>query len=321
MSKKVKFNKTAAKIREKFHDNYLKIIDKVDPIDVEVVNPEMLDFLDAEYFSKGKSINFVANHTNAHDVPSVGKGLKKHFYLVCAREGLTLVQKIGFFLNGPIWIWRKRKDSRQKAQKKIMLAQESGYSTLTFFEASWNDKENKYMNRPFNGPVVASKQTNAHIVPVVLIYENKKCYAKIGYPYVVDKNISSRQQSDDLRDIMSTMMVELLEEKTNFYPYKELIQMIGYTADNWDKLGDLKMKELLKLHNKLKTLKNELKEDFYNKVEKSWQECPGLDRDFEASCLYKDGDSPDEVFAHLDRIKDNPNAAFLFKPGITGYRK
>lgn len=319
--KKVRFNITAAKFREKFHNNYLKIINKVDPMDVEVVNPEMLDFLDEKYFSKGEPVNFVANHTNSHDIPLAGKALKEHFYVVIAKEGLTLVQKVGFFLNGPIWIWRKSKKSRQNAQEKIILAQENGYSTLTFFEASWNDKEEKYMNRPFNGPVNASKRTGTDIIPFILLYLDGKCYAKIGYPYVVDKDKSSREQSDDLRDIMATMMVEFLEEKTDFYPCQTLINKIGYIADNWDELDDSRMETLLKLYDELKNLRNDLKKKFHDETEKNWKECPGLDREFEASCIYKDEDSPDEAFAHLDRLKDNPKAAFLFKPGIKGYKK
>lgn len=318
---KTRFNKTSAEFRKKFHNNYLKIIDKVDPIEVEVVNPEMVNFLDEKYFSKGKPVSYVCNHTNSHDVPSAGKALKNHFYLVCGKEGLTLVQRIGFFLNGPIWVARKRKKSRHKAQEKIILAQKGGYSTLTFFEASWNDTENKFMNKPFTGAVNASKETDANIIPLVLVYQDGKCYAKMGYPYVVDKDKSSREQSDDLRDIMSTMMVDLLKEKTDFYPSHTLALKVGYMADHWDELDDSKMKELLKTYDELKNLRNNIGKKFHDDVEKSWKECPGLDREFEASCIYKDEDSPDEVFAHLDKLKDNPKAAFLFKPGITGYRK
>ena len=319
MAQKIKFNKTVAKFRKEFHSNYLKLIDKVDPIKVEVVNPEMLDFLDKEYFSKGQPVNFIANHTNSHDIPVVGKAVKEHFYVVIAKEGLTLIQKIGFLLNGPIWIWRKKKESRQATQEKIILAQKNGYSTLTFFEAAWNVKENKLMNKPFNGAVNASKETNVHIVPLILIYLSGKCYVVIGKPYIVNKEKSSREQSDDLRDIMATMLHDFLEEKTDFYPAKTLKKKIEYIADNWEELPDSKMEDLLILYNQLKNLKDILRKQFKEEKEKAWEECPGLDRNFEASCIYKDGDSPDEAFAHLDRLKDNPKAKFLFKSGIKGY--
>ena len=63
------------------------------------------------------------------------------------------------------------------------------------------------------------------------------------------------------------------------------------------------------------------KKEFFDNVEKNWKECPGLDREFESKCIYKDGDSPDEVFSHLDKIQKNEKTKFLFNTNITGYRR
>lgn len=321
MPKEVRFNKLGAKLRKKFHYNYLKIINKVDPMEVEVVNPEMLDFLKKEYFLQGKPVNFIANHTNSHDIPLAAKGIEEHFYVVIAKEGLTLVQKIGFFLSGPLFIKRDDKESRKNTQKKIILAHKNGYSTLTYSEASWNNKENKFMNKLFNGLVNASKEDGTDIIPLTFEYLNDKCYMKIGKPFIADKFEDSRKQSDELRDIMSTMRFEYLEENTNFYPEQTIVKEIGYLADHWDELPESKMKELLKLHDELKNLKSSLAKEFNDTIQKYWSECPGLDRKFEASCLYRDGDSPEEAFEHLNILENNPKAAFLFKPGIKGFRK
>lgn len=315
------FNKTAAEIRKKFHGCYLKIIDKVDPMEVEVVNPEMLDFLEKEYFSKGKTVSFVANHTNSHDIPLAAKALKKHFYVVIAKEGLKLVQKIGFFINGPIFISRSKKESRRKVQDKIILVQKNGYCTLTFSEASWNDKPEKLMNKLFNGAVNASKKTKLDIIPLILEYIDGKCYAKIGNPFIVDEKKDSREQSDDLRDAMVTIRISLLEEKTDFYPEYTILKKIEYIANHWDELPSSKMDQLLKLYEELKNLKVNLEKEFNRTIEKYWDECPGLDKKFENSCIYKDEDSPEEAFEHLNILINNPKAAFLFKPNIKGYKK
>lgn len=321
MTKEEKFNKSAAKARKSFHNIYLKIMNKVEPIEVEVVNPEMLDFLEKNYFSKGKPINFVANHTNSHDIPLAAKGIKEHFYVVIAKEGLTLIQKIGFFLNGPLYIERKNKESRKNTQKGIILAHKNGYSTLTYSEASWNTKENKFMNRLFNGAVNASKEDDTDIIPLTFEYLDGKCYMKIGMPFIVDKFEDSRKQSDELRDIMTTMRFEYLEQNTDFYPEKTILKQIEYLADNWDELPDSKMQELLSLYEKLNNLKSNLAKEFNDTIKGYWDECPGLNRNFEASCIYKDGDSPEEVFEHLNILEANPKAAFLFKPGIKGFRE
>ena len=82
-----------------------------------------------------------------------------------------------------------------------------------------------------------------------------------------------------------------------------------------------KMKRLINLRNELRNVKENAKKEFYDNVEKNWNECPGLDKEFEAKCIYRDKDSPDEVFEHLNNIKINDKTMFLFNPNITGYRR
>ena len=201
------------------------------------------------------------------------------------------------------------------------MAQKNKLCTLVFAEASWNVKEEKLMNKLYTGIIEASKVTCTDIVPLVFIYVGDKCYCKIGDPIKVDKNKDSRLQADELRDIMATMMLVLLEEKTNFYPERKILKEIELLADNWDKLPDSKMKRLINLKNELCNVKENAKKEFYDNVEKNWNECLGLDKEFEAKCIYRDEDSPVEVFEHLNNIKINDKTKFLFNPNIIGYTK
>ena len=321
MEQKVRFNKFAGKARRAFHNSYLKLMNMVEPINPVVMNPEMLTYLEENYFSKGKSVNFIANHTNSHDIPVAAKAVKEHFYVFISKEGLTLIQKIAFFLNGPIWIKRNDSKSRAQSQMRLTEASKNGYSTLTYPEASWNTTPNKFMNKFFLGILRSSKESNTDIVPLVFEYIDDDCYVKIGKPYLVDKNKDLRLQADELRDMMTTTRVEILEEEIVFSPRKSILNQIEYMADNWDLYPDWKFDELMRLRKELINLKEKEQEEFNKTIEKNWQECPGLDRNFEASCVYKDEDSPDEVFAHLDTLKGNSKAKFLFKEGISGYKK
>lgn len=317
----IEFNKNVAVIRKKIHPLYLTLMKKVEPMKIEVINPEMVKRLENEYFLKNIPVSFCANHTNVHDIPLAARVVKQHFYVMIAKEGLTPIQKLAFLINGPIFIKRDNKESRKKAQRKFTLAQKNGFSTLIYPEAAWNVEPNKFMNKIYNGVIKASKETKTDIIPLAFEYEDDICYVKIGEPFIVCEDKDSRIQSDELRDIMCTLRYDILEEKTNFYPEKRILKEIESLADNWENLPITKMKRLLKLYEELKSLRQKLKEEFEQKVEENWKNCPGLDKNFEASCIYKDDSSPDEVFEHLNYLEKNPKAAFLFEPNITGYRK
>lgn len=318
---KSEINKNGAKVRKKFHPLYLKLMNLVEDKTPILLNPEKLDEIKKNYFDKNIPVSFCANHTNSHDIPVAAKALKKHFYVMIAKEGLTPVQKIGFFLNGAIFIKRDDKKSRKSALLKLISAQKNNLSTLVYAEASWNTKEEKLMNKLYTGIVDASKESGADIVPVVFEYINDNCYVKICDPIKVDKNKDSRLQVDYLRDIMATMKYEILEEKTDFYPERRILKEIESIADNWDKLPSSKYKRLEMLRCELNSVKQKAKEKFCSDVENNWKNCPGLDREFEESCIYKDGDLPYDVFSHLNKININSKTKFLFNPNVTGYIK
>lgn len=83
MTKEVKFNKTCAKLRKKFHSTYLKIVNMVDPMEVEVVNPEMLDFLN-------KEISILEDDKKMNYLDVIKTTLESHY----KRAGITYNIKI-----------------------------------------------------------------------------------------------------------------------------------------------------------------------------------------------------------------------------------
>ena len=303
--------------RKLIHPAYLSLMKKIENNDVIVVNPEILDYLDKEYFSKNIPVSFCANHTNSHDIPVAAIALQEHFYVMVALEGLTLEQKFALNLNGPIFLKRDSKKSRNKAFYKYVDLQKKGYNTLIYPEASWNITEEKLMNKFYTGVVDASKQTRVNIVPVVFEYIENKCYVMIGMPIDIDNNLDSRVIVDNIRDIMSTMRKDLLENNLEYFKLIKRVEEIADKKEHTKKDFD----ELYYIHSRLNELKVSAKDDFYKQIENNWNECPGLDKDFEDSCLYKDIDSPDEVFGPLLKMNKHKNNEFLFNPNLTGYTK
>ena len=90
-----------AKIRKSIHPMYLKLMNKIEKIEPEIINPERLEEIKG-YIANGKRVSFCANHTNAHDIEVAAKALDVHFYVMVALEGLSLIEKIALYLNGAI---------------------------------------------------------------------------------------------------------------------------------------------------------------------------------------------------------------------------
>ena len=304
-----------AKIRKSIHPMYLKLMNKIEKIEPEIINPERLEEIKG-YIANGKRVSFCANHTNAHDIEVAAKALDVHFYVMVALEGLRLIEKIALYLNGAIFIKRDNKESRKNAQEKYVLAQKLNIPTLIYPEATWNTNSEKYINKLFNGAINASKESDSIIIPLIFEYmDDNKCYVYIGDDIIVDKNRDSRIQSDELRDIMTNMKFDLLSKKTDVSPQEEILKKIEFIADNWDNLPDNKIEELTRLRAELLNLKKKLKEDFDGKIDGYFSES-NLDRSFEKTCVYRDDACPEDVFSHLKLLEKNPKARFLFDSSL-----
>lgn len=61
---------------------------------------------------------YLANHSSKWDFPIASGVIVNHIYVLIGKQPLNILDRIGFCINGAIWVDRKKRDSRKNAMKK-----------------------------------------------------------------------------------------------------------------------------------------------------------------------------------------------------------
>ena len=223
---------------------------------------------------------FVVNHTNSHDIPVASEVIKKPHHVLLGKQPLESIDKIAFWLNGVIWVDRKNKASKAQSKEKIISVLKNGTNILMFPEGTWNRSPNKIMLPLFWGVIDIARESGAPIIPIILEYTPKVCYAKIGEPIYIQPNAEKSNEINLLRDKMATLRYELWEA-----------QPITHRSD----------------------LDNDY---FKNILQSAVNEYPKLDLEYETSVVRKEYEEYTEAFEHLNNIQPNLRTAFLFNKRI-----
>lgn len=113
--------------------------------------------------------------------------------------------------NGVILFDRKNKESRKSVLPKMKKVIELGADILMFPEGTLNKTENLIVQKLFPGIYILAKETNALVVCIAMIQENKDIYAKLCKPI----DVSELNMQDGLmiiRDTLATAKYELMEK-------------------------------------------------------------------------------------------------------------
>lgn len=152
---------------------------------------------------------FVVNHSNGHDFPIAAQVINKHFYILA---DFTMkkdpIVNILNRLNGCVYV--DRKDSRSRQQSKIELIGhlQQGHNILLFPEGTWNLHPSRLL-LPLNwGVIDLAKETDAPIVPIALLYEDKCAYAKVGECFVPTQDKATEIIA--LEEKMATLVWDLI---------------------------------------------------------------------------------------------------------------
>lgn len=219
---------------------------------------------------------FVVNHTNSHDIPIASEVIKKHHFVLLGKQPLEIMDKIAFWLNGVIWVDRKNKVSKALAKEKMISVLKSGTNLLMFPEGTWNRSSNKIMLPLYWGVIDIAKESGAPMIPIILEYTPKVCYAKIGEPVYIQSSADKCKEIVLLRDKMATLRYELWSS-----------QPITHRTD--------------------------LDNDYFKMIlQSAVDEYPKLDLEYETSVVRKEYDECTKVFKHLENIKPTMKTAFLF---------
>ncbi len=231
----------------------------------------------------GKIVNgciYAVNHTNGNDFPTAAQIVKHHFYILA---DYTMKKDIGVNilnrLNGVVYVDRKSRQNRAKAKDDLIYLLNNNKNVLLFPEGTWNLSPN-LLTLPLNwGIIDISNASGKPIQPIIISYTDGKTYCKIGDPFYSKQDANKKENIDKLREIMTTMMWELIEQDGLCHRSKINI-------------------------------------DYYNRwVKQQLDTYKKLDFEYEQSVIRKEFETSDDVFSHLKNIEPKANNSYLFNKG------
>lgn len=230
----------------------------------------------------GHPIIFAANHSAFPDTPISLKAIGQHSYLLMGKQNLAFEDQLFFWLNGVIWVDRKKREDMVASKQGIQAYLAQDHSVLWFPEATWNLTDNLLMLPMKWGIIDVAQQAGAQIIPMALEYDREKmvCRVQFAKPMVGAALQDKAEAIRALRDTMATMRWEMMEK----YP---VIRRCD--AD-------------------LERLRTE--------IFQALDEYPPLDWAYESSCIYNY--PAEDVFAPIQQLTPCRKNAFLYSKQLKG---
>lgn len=159
---------------------------------------------------------FVSLHNFVEDTIVNLATIDRNAYLLFGTTDQLKVNKEMYFawLNGFIYVDRTDKTNRAMALEKMARVLNNGNSVLIFPEGGFNNTENVLCQKLFSSPFILAKKTGAKVVPIAPFYEygSSKVYIKVGEPLDLAAFDDKKEALLYLRDILSTLLYELIEK-------------------------------------------------------------------------------------------------------------
>lgn len=229
-----------------------------------------------------KPIIFAINHSNSFDslagVKAISSAFHRRCYFLAGKQRLNFAGKLWFFLNGTIFVDRADPVDMAAVKDTLTAYLQNGQSIMWFPEGTWNMSDNLLMLPMKWGIIDVAAKAGAHIVPTILDYnrETMICSVRFGVPIAPDKSTERAEAIRDLRDAMATLR---------------------WMA--WEQYPPLKKDEINR---------DKLRQGVYVAVE----EYPEINLEYEKTLVFQPYPTPEEVFAHIQRLEPRRENAFLF---------
>lgn len=165
--------------------------------------------IDGEIFVSGPPI-FVANHFGIDDIPTAGKVIGEHTYVLVSDEDKGTLNGLALSMNGCVWINRLNKAERKYAGEALNRHLQLGHNVLMYPEATWNLSPNLLMLPMYWGCIELSLKTGIPIVPLYFYFTDNVCYAQINRPFYPSSD--KVKSIAELRDIMATSAWKIIEK-------------------------------------------------------------------------------------------------------------
>lgn len=230
----------------------------------------------------GYPVIYAANHSAFPDIPIALKAIGRHSYVLLGKQNLAFLDEFFFWLNGVIWVDRKKREDAAAAKRGIQAYLAQGHSVLWFPEATWNLTDNLLMLPMRWGIIDVAQQANAQIIPMALDYDREKrvCRVQFASPMMGDALQDKAAAICTLRDTLAAMRWELMQDQP-------ILRRCD--ADPEQLRADM-----------LRVL----------------AEYPPLDWAYERSCIYHY--PAEDAFAHLKVLRPCRENAFLFSKRLKG---
>ena len=157
------------------------------------------------------NVIWAVNHSCRDDFPIASEVIAAHTFVLVGKQKLSIVDRIGFFLNGVVYVDRASRTDRQKAFKKMLLHLNQGFSMWIFPEATWNLTPSKPMLPMYWGVIDLAKQSGCPILPLILEYRENACYAKFGHGIYCGPADDKQTKYEELEEEMATLKWEIWE--------------------------------------------------------------------------------------------------------------
>lgn len=174
---------------------------------------------------KGKPYIFVTSHSFDEDVIAGLSTIDRNVYMLQGTTQQTLHNPVflAVWLNGMIYVNRMDATSRKESVDKMKRILKAGTSVMLFPEGGYNHTENQLIMPLFASPYILSKDLGVEVVPFVSVpdLKGKSIHIRVGEPM----NIGKYEKNEGLailRDEMSTLVYDILEEHTDIVKRNEL---------------------------------------------------------------------------------------------------
>lgn len=231
-----------------------------------------------------RPVIFALTHVGKFDIEVVSEAVKEHYYLLSG-DYEHIQGTLGEFillLNGAFYFNETIKADRRNIVSKMVSHLRHGGNLMYFPEGTWNITPNLPVLPCYWGIIDVARQGNAVIIPVAAEQYGKTFEVNIGHNFDVSRyGLDSSAKSlaiQDLRDILATLKWQIWEQHS---ASRDEIRPCEWTRY----------------------------------VQRRCSEWPGFSPTYIAGLVYhpKGINSPEEVFAHLDRIEISTHNAFLLR--------